>query len=181
MTLEEIYRKVREGIRISREEGLFLLKNAELLDFGGMANEIRFRKNPKQWVTFLLDTNPNYSNVCNVDCIFCAFYRHPGEKDAYRLSSDQLIRKFKEAVAQGITTVLLQGGVDPTIPFEYYLELVERTVKEVPEIYPHFFSTSEIIVMSHVSGLSIRECWKNCGKKDCGLFPAAGLKFFRTV
>ena len=134
MTLEEIYRKVREGIRISQEEGLFLLRNSELLDLGDMANEIRFRKNPKQWVTYLHDTNPNYSNVCNVDCIFCAFYRHPGEEGAYRLSSDQLIQKFKEAASKGITTVLLQGGVDPTIPFEYYLELVERTVKEVPEI-----------------------------------------------
>ena len=131
MTLEYIYRKVREGDRISFEEGLFLLRNAELLDLGDLANEIRYQKNPKQWVTYVLDTNPNYSNVCNIDCIFCAFYRHAGEKGAYRLSVDDLIQKFKEAAANGITTVLLQGGVDPEIPFDYYLELVERTIKEV--------------------------------------------------
>ena len=176
MTLEEIYQKVREGVRISREEGLFVLKNAELLDLGDMANEIRFRKNPKQWVTYVLDTNPNYSNVCNVDCIFCAFYRHPGEEGAYRLSSDQLIQKFKEASSQGITTVLLQGGVDPTIPFEYYLELVERTVKEVPEIYPHFFSTSEIIGMSQVSGLSIRGVLEKLWEKGLRSIPGGGAE-----
>jgi cyclic dehypoxanthinyl futalosine synthase len=176
MTLEEIYQKVREGIRISREEGLFLLRNTELLDLGDMANEIRFRKNPNQWVTFLLDTNPNYSNICNINCIFCAFYRHPGEEGAYRLSSDQLIQKFKEAASKGITTVLLQGGVDPTIPFEYYLELVERTVKEVPDIYPHFFSTSEIIVMSQVSGLSIRVVLEKLWAKGLRSIPGGGAE-----
>ena len=176
MTLEHIYRKVRDGNRISPEEGLFLLRNAELLDVGDLANEIRFRKNPNQWVTFLLDTNPNYSNVCDIDCIFCAFYRHVGEKGAFRYSVDQLIQKFKEAAANGITTVLLQGGVDPTIPFDYYCELVERTVKEVPEIYPHFFSTSEIIGMSHVSGLSIQLVLEKLWEKGLRSLPGGGAE-----
>jgi cyclic dehypoxanthinyl futalosine synthase len=174
--LEEIYHKVKEGISISREEGLFVLKNAELLDLGDLANEIRFKKNPKLWVTYLLDTNPNYSNVCNVDCIFCAFYRHDGEKGAYRLSVDQLISSFKEAAAKGITTVLLQGGVDPAIPFEYYLELVERTIKEVPEIFPHFFSTSEIIGMSQVSGLKVREVLEILWEKGLRSLPGGGAE-----
>ena len=99
MTLEQIHRKIRDGNRISSEEGLFLLRNAELLDLGDLANEIRFRNNPDPHVTYIMDTNPNYSNVCDIDCIFCAFYRHPGEAGAYRLSADQLIRKFKEAAA----------------------------------------------------------------------------------
>jgi cyclic dehypoxanthinyl futalosine synthase len=176
MTLEQIYQKVRDGDRISSEEGLFLLRNAELLDLGDLANEIRFHKNPDQQVTYLLDTNPNYSNVCDIDCIFCAFYRHPGEKGAYRLSADQLIQKFKEAAAGGITTVLLQGGVDPTIPFDYYLELVERTVKEVPEIYPHFFSTSEIIGMSRVSGLSIQLVLEKLWEKGLRSLPGGGAE-----
>jgi cyclic dehypoxanthinyl futalosine synthase len=176
MTLEEIYQRIQKGIRISHKEGLFVLKNAELLDLGEMANEIRFLKNPKHWVTYLLDTNPNYSNVCSIDCIFCAFHRHSGEIGSYRLSSDELIQKFKEAVSQGITTALLQGGVDPTIPFEYYLELVERTVKEVPEIFPHFFSTSEIIVMSQVSGLSIKEVLEKLWEKGLRSIPGGGAE-----
>jgi cyclic dehypoxanthinyl futalosine synthase len=176
MTLEDIYQKVRGGDRLSQKEGLFLLKNAELLDLGDIANEIRFRINPKQWVTYLLDTNPNYSNVCTIDCIFCAFYRHAGEEGAYRLTPDHLIQKFKEAASKGITTVLLQGGVDPAIPFDYYLELVERTVKEVPEIYPHFFSTSEIIGMSQVSGLSIQHVLEKLWEKGLRSIPGGGAE-----
>ncbi len=153
-----------------------MLRNAELLDLGELANEIRFRKNPKPWVTYLLDTNPNYSNICTVDCIFCAFYRHPGEEGAYRLSIDHLIQKFKEAAVKGATTVLLQGGVDPTLPFDYYLELVERTIKEVPEIYPHFFSTSEITVMSQVSGLSIQEVLEKLWEKGLRSIPGGGAE-----
>jgi len=74
---------VRRGKRLSKSEGTFLLRNAELLELGGLANEIRFAKNPRRAVTYVLDTNPNYSNVCNIDCIFCAFYRHPGEEGEY--------------------------------------------------------------------------------------------------
>ena len=112
---------------------------------GAPANEIRFRKNPEPRVTFHVDTNPNYSNVCNVDCIFCAFYRHPGDDGAYTHTVDEMIAKFKASAAKGVTTILLQGGVNPALPFEYYLELVERTVREVPGVTPHFFSTSEIL------------------------------------
>ncbi len=72
MTVEGIRDKIRQGVRITKGEGLFLLRNAELLDLGALANEIRFTKNPMRAVTYVLDTNPNYSNVCNVDCIFCA-------------------------------------------------------------------------------------------------------------
>jgi cyclic dehypoxanthinyl futalosine synthase len=148
MQLSDINRKVRADERISPEEGLFLLQKSDLLDLGDLANEIRFRKNPRQEVTFVIDTNPNYTNVCNVDCIFCAFYRHPGEEGAYTFSVDEMMQKFCEAAAKGVTTVLLQGGVNPELPLEYYLELVERTVREVPGIHPHFFSTSEIIGMA---------------------------------
>jgi cyclic dehypoxanthinyl futalosine synthase len=176
MTLEAVYSKIKAAERLTPEEGLFVLQNAELLDLGDYANEIRFQKNPQSHVTYLVDTNPNYSNVCNIDCIFCAFYRHPGEAGAYRLTVDELIQKFKEAATQGVTTVLLQGGVDPTIPFEYYLELVERTVAEVPEIYPHFFSTSEILVMSQVSGLSIKQVLEKLWEKGLRSIPGGGAE-----
>ncbi len=152
--MENVYRRTRAGERLSKDEALFLLRNAHLLDLGDLANEIRFRKNPNPWVTYVLDTNPNYTNVCTIDCIFCAFYRHPGEAGAYTLTIDELIAKFKESAAKGVTTVLLQGGVNPALPFEYYLDLVRRTVAEVPEVHPHFFSPSEIIGLSQMTGLT---------------------------
>jgi len=155
MTLESIIQKVSFERRLDVAEGLFLLRNAELLDLGDLANEIRFRKHPDPRVTFVVDTNPNYTNICTVDCIFCAFYRHPGEAGEYTYSVDHMLQKFKESASKGVTTVLLQGGVNPALPFEYYEEMVRRTVQEVPEIHPHFFSTSEIIGMAEVSGLSV--------------------------
>jgi cyclic dehypoxanthinyl futalosine synthase len=176
MKTQEVFESVRAGRRISREEGVFLLKNAHLLDLGAIANEIRFEKNPEPRVTFVVDTNPNYTNICNIDCIFCAFYRHPGEEGAYTYSVDEMIAKFKESAAKGVTTILLQGGVNPALPFEYYLELVERTVKEVPGVTPHFFSTSEIIGMAQVSGLTIPEVLQRLWDAGQRTIPGGGAE-----
>ncbi len=181
MQLSTIFEKIRDNKRISPEEGLFLLKNAELLDLGDLANEIRFRKNPpgpsgKANVTFVVDTNPNYTNICNIDCIFCAFYRHEGEEGEYTYSVDQMIENFKHAETNGVTTVLLQGGVNPKIPFEYYLEMVERTVKEVPNVMPHFWSTSEIIGMSQVSGFTIQEVLQRLWNAGQRTIPGGGAE-----
>jgi cyclic dehypoxanthinyl futalosine synthase len=176
MSLETIYHKVRHSERLTAEEGLNLLRHAELLDLAELANEIRFRKNPKPRITFVIDTNPNYSNICNIDCIFCAFYRHAGEEGEYTYSVDHMIQKFKESAASGVTTVLLQGGVNPALPLDYYIEMVERTVKEVPQVAPHFFSTSEIIGMAKVSGLTIpqvlQKLW-NAGQRS---LPGGGAE-----
>ncbi|HTY38240.1 MAG TPA: cyclic dehypoxanthinyl futalosine synthase [Bacteroidota bacterium] len=176
MTVEGIQNAVQQGRRITRDEGLFLLRNAELLELGALANEIRFRKNPDRAVTYLLDTNPNYSNVCNIDCIFCAFYRHEGEEGEYTYSVDHMIQKFKESAAAGATTVLLQGGVHPSLPFEYYTEMVRRTIAEVPQIYPHFYSTSEIIGMSQISGYSIREVLEKLWDAGLRSIPGGGAE-----
>ena len=132
--------------------------------------------NPERAVTFVVDTNPNYTNVCTIDCIFCAFYRHPGEEGEYTYSVDHMIAKFKESAAKGVTTVLLQGGVHPALPFEYYLELVERTVKEVPEIHPHFFSTSEILGMAQISGLSVPEVLQRLWDAGLRSIPGGGAE-----
>lgn len=176
MTLENIVAKTRNGERMSKEEGLFLFQNAELLELGALANEIRFKKSPNQRVTFVVDTNPNYTNVCNVDCIFCAFYRRPGEEGEYTYSVDHMIQKFKESVAKGVTTILLQGGVNPALPFEYYIDLVRRTVEEVPQVYPHFFSTSEILGMVKVSGLSLQEVLQKLWDAGMRSIPGGGAE-----
>lgn len=176
MTVESIIQAVRQERRITREEGLFLLRNAELLDLGDLGNDIRFRKHPRPLVTFVVDTNPNYTNICSIDCIFCAFYRHPGEEGEYTHSVDHMIRKFRESAAKGVTTVLLQGGVNAALPFEYYEELVKRTVSEVPEVYPHFFSTSEIIGMAEVSGLTVRQVLERLWDAGLRSIPGGGAE-----
>jgi cyclic dehypoxanthinyl futalosine synthase len=174
--LPSIHTKVHEGRRISREEGLWLLRDAELLDLAELANEARFLRNPEPRVTFVIDTNPNYSNICTIDCIFCAFYRHPGDDGEYTHSVDQMIANFKDAASRGVTTVLLQGGVNPQLPFEYYLELVKRTVKEVPGVQPHFFSTSEILMMAGVSGLPVDGVLQRLWEAGMRTIPGGGAE-----
>ncbi|MEW6509453.1 MAG: cyclic dehypoxanthinyl futalosine synthase [Bacteroidota bacterium] len=176
MHCSDIFARARRGERITREEGLELLRHGELLDLADAANEIRFRKNPLQQVTFVTDTNPNYTNVCNVDCIFCAFYRHPEDDGAYTHTVDDMIAKFRDAAAAGVTTVLLQGGVNPALPFEYYVELVERTVREVPEVHPHFFSTSEIIGMASVARLSVPQVLRRLWEAGLRTIPGGGAE-----
>jgi cyclic dehypoxanthinyl futalosine synthase len=168
--------RIRGGARVSPEEGLRLLKEGDLLELADLASTIRFRKHPAPQITFVVDTNPNYSNVCTIDCIFCAFYRHPGEEGEYTYTVDEMIAKFKVSAAQGVTTVLLQGGVHPSLPFEYYCELVQRTVREVPQIYPHFFSTSEILGMASVSGLTVPQVLQRLWDAGLRSLPGGGAE-----
>jgi cyclic dehypoxanthinyl futalosine synthase len=176
MTISEIFSSVQSGKRLSPEEGLQLLQKADLLDLAEAANEIRFQKNPRPHVTFVIDTNPNYSNICNIDCIFCAFYRHPGDEGEYTHTVDEMIENFKRAAAQGVTTVLLQGGVNPALPYEYYIDMVERTVKEVPQVTPHFFSTSEIIGIANVAGRSVHDVLQRLWNAGMRSLPGGGAE-----
>lgn len=176
MQLHRLYDKAAAGERLAPDEGLQLLKNGELLELGAAADTVRRRKIPQPWVTFVVDTNPNYTNVCNVDCIFCAFYRHDGEAGSYTYSVDEMIQKFKETAQKGVNTILLQGGVNPNLPFEYYLELVRRTRAEVPEVHPHFFSTSEIKGMAEVAGLTVREVLQQLKLAGLNTIPGGGAE-----
>ena len=176
MNLAAICEKIRKGKRISRGEGLRLLREAPLLDLADMANETRFRYNPLSRITFVVDTNPNYTNICENDCAFCAFYRHAGEKGAYTASVDEMIRNFRAAAEAGATTVLLQGGVNPALSLDYFLELVRRTVAEVPGVHPHFYSAPEIIGMSRISGLSVPKVLKKLWDAGLRTIPGGGAE-----
>ncbi len=154
---EAIEGKVLSGARLSREDGLWLLREADLVELGQLANTVRFRRHPNADVTFVIDSNPNYTNVCITDCVFCAFYRKPGSADAYTLTVEQVMEKIERAVALGATTVLLQGGHNPGLALDYYVELVRETRRRFPQVTPHFFTASEVTMMAQVSGLSIPE------------------------
>jgi dehypoxanthine futalosine cyclase len=155
--LDAIRGRVEAGERLHRDEGLWLLTEAPLLALGQLAQTVRYRLHPEPAVTFVIDTNPNYTNVCVTDCQFCAFYRKPGDPEAYTLTVDQVMAKVATAVARGATTVLLQGGHNPALPLDYYLDLVRETRRRFPGVLPHFFSASEIQTMAEVTGLPVRE------------------------
>jgi cyclic dehypoxanthinyl futalosine synthase len=155
-TMPRIREAVRAGRRLDREEGLHLLRDAPLAELGALAQEARFRRLPERRVTYVVDSNPNYTNVCTVDCLFCAFYRKPGHAEAYTLSIEQVLEHVEKAVRWGATTVLLQGGLNPKIPFSFYPDLVRAVRQRFPAVTPHFFSAPEIQQMAEVSGLTIR-------------------------
>ena len=169
---EAIEEKVLSGSRLSREEGLWLWQRGELLELAHLADRMRRRLHPEPVVTFVIDSNPNYTNVCVTDCVFCAFYRKPGSRDGYTLTVEQVMEKVKRAVDQGATTVLLQGGHNPQLPLDYYLDLVRETRRRFPQVTPHFFTASEVTTMAQVAGLAVREVLERL--KEAGQFTLPG-------
>lgn len=157
LCLEAIEEKVLSANRLNHEEGLWLWQQADLLELARLANKVRFRINPDPQVSFVIDSNPNYTNICTTDCAFCAFYRKPGNKEGYTLTVEQVMEKIKTAADLGATTVLLQGGHNPDIPLDYYTSLISETRKRFPQVTPHFFTASEIHTMAKVSGLSVAD------------------------
>ena len=149
--------RVLQGKRLTPQDGLFLLEKAPLHWLGQLATTVRQRRPRPHSVSFVIDTNPNYTNICDTDCQFCAFARHPQDHDAYTLSVEEVMKKIERVISQGVTTVLLQGGHNRTLPLEYYLSLVKETKRRFPHITPHFFSASEIQTMAGVAGLSTKE------------------------
>lgn len=153
----EIERKVDAGIRLSREDGLYLLDRAPLTELGRLAQAVRARKTPAGEVTYVIDSNPNYTNVCTTDCAFCAFYRKPGDPESWTLTVEQVMDHVAKAAALGATTVLLQGGHNPELPLAYYTTLVRETRRRYPTVTPHYFTASEIHQMAKVSQLSVKD------------------------
>jgi cyclic dehypoxanthinyl futalosine synthase len=157
-TFELIERKAVGGERLTREEGLFLLgEDCDLLALGQLASIVRHRKHPGRRVTFLVDSNPSYTNVCDTGCLFCAFCRRPADADAFTLTVEQVMDRVGAAVDRWASTILLQGGHNPALPMKYYLDLVRETRRRFPGVTPHFFSASEIRTMARVSGTSVED------------------------
>jgi cyclic dehypoxanthinyl futalosine synthase len=155
--IDEIRAKVDGGERLDRKDGHWLLTEAPLLELGTLAADVRFWRIPDKRVTFVIDSNPNYTNVCITDCQFCAFYRKPGHPEAWTLTVDEVLAKVESAAANGATTVLLQGGHNPELPLEYYLTIVRETLRRFPQVTPHFFTASEIQTVAQVTGLAMTD------------------------
>ncbi len=172
--LDTIRSKVEAGERITKDEGLYLLKHTNSLDLAPLAQMWRYRHVPDSQVTFVVDTNLNYTNVCDAYCTFCAFYRTDKSDEAYTHSIDKVMEMMGEAESKGVTTVLLQGGLNPKLPMEYYVDLVQESIRRFPGIHPHFFSAPEIMKMSQVSGLTVREVLTELQKAGLKTIPGGG-------
>ncbi len=174
--LDRIADKALDGKRLHRDEGRFLLAEAPLLELGALAQEVRFARIPAKRVTFVIDSNPNYTNVCVTDCQFCAFYRKPGDPEAWTLTVDEVLAKVEFAAAKGATTVLLQGGHNPALPLQYYVDLVRETRRRFPQVTPHFFTASEIQTMATVSDLAVGDILDRLWEAGQRTLPGGGAE-----
>ena len=157
MNVTTILNKAREGQRISFEEGVFLYESAPLAELGATANHIRNTKSDPKTVTYLVDRNINYTNVCTTNCKFCNFYRPPGHEEAYILSREELDSKIIETKAIGGTRILMQGGHHPDLPLKWYTDLLEWLRTTHPSIELDCFSPSEIHNLCEVEGKNAKE------------------------
>jgi cyclic dehypoxanthinyl futalosine synthase len=156
--LKKITEKVFAGQRISSEEGLWLMQEAELLDLAPLAEYWRQKHNPNKDVSYVVDTNLNYTNLCDAFCSFCAFYRtDPNDPSAYTYTVEQIMDKIERARKSGVRTVLMQGGLNSELQLDYYVEMVAETKKRFPDVTPHYWSAPEIVRMSEVSELDYEQ------------------------
>lgn len=161
--------------RITKKEALTLLKDADLLSLGKMADDLRKKIHPSGIVSFVIDRNINYTNICINQCKFCAFWRDKNALDAYVLDKRSLFKKIRETITLGGTQILLQGGLHHELDIKYYIELL-KSIKENFNIHIHGFSPPEICYIADRSGYTLNKTIKVL--KDAGLdsIPGGGAE-----
>jgi len=167
--------KALAGERLSLEEGTVLLEEAELLELGRTADQIRQRLHPRGRVTYIIDRNINYTNVCTCQCRFCAFYRRPNDADAYILSKDALFHKIEETISAGGTELLIQGGLHPDLQLDFYIDMLQ-SIKKRFDIHIHSFSPPEIVHLARQSGLSISGVLSRLQEAGLDSLPGGGAE-----
>ncbi|MBU0662906.1 MAG: dehypoxanthine futalosine cyclase [Proteobacteria bacterium] len=172
--MESITGKVLAGGRISDEEFLALERDADLYQLGFLADSIRRRLHPEGNVTYVVDRNVNYTDICISACKFCAFFKAPEDQTGYLLTFDELALKIRETQDLGGTQILLQGGLHPDKPLEYYEEML-RFMKTTG-IHVHGFSPPEVCHFATLSGLSIREVLQRLIAAGLDSIPGGGAE-----
>lgn len=162
--------------RLTKEDALDLIRNADLKELGRLATQRKKELHPEGITSFVIDRNINYTNICWVDCKFCAFYRHEKDADAYVLTFDEIDAKIDELLEIGGTQILFQGGVHPKLKIEWYEDLVGHIHTKYPQITIHGFSSIEIDFIAKVSRISVEEVLTRLKAKGLASIPGAGAE-----
>jgi cyclic dehypoxanthinyl futalosine synthase len=170
--IQPILERVLAGRRMTAGECAALLESFDIARMGAAADEVRARKHPSGVVTYIIDRNVNYTNVCNVVCTFCAFYRRPGKPDTYVQTLEQICERIDETIALGGTGVLMQGGLHPDFGIEWYEDLLRQLHARYPDFQLHCFSPPEIHNIHLISGLDYETIMRRL--KDAGLYSMPG-------
>lgn len=161
---------------LTREQALNLLLNGDLLELGKRADIIRKRLHPENRVTFVVDRNVNYTNVCESRCSFCAFYRDQEAPDAYLLDRETIFAKINELVEQGGTQLLMQGGLHPALSIEYFEEIFYEIKQRFPQVRNHSLSPAEICHLADRHDLSVKETLARLKKSGLDSVPGGGAE-----
>lgn len=162
--------------RIQREQALLLLKEGDLLTLGMAADRIRRGYHPDNRVTFVVDRNVNYTNICESRCSFCAFYRDAGDADAYVLPREAIFGKIAELVSLEGTQLLMQGGLNPALKIDFFEDLFREIRKRFPTVQNHSLSPAEIICIASASGLSLDETLGRLHSAGLDSLPGGGAE-----
>jgi len=173
--VKKIALKVSKAKRLDGDEGLALFRHADLLTLGELANGVRKRLHPERLVTFIIDRNINYTNICVNKCKFCAFYREADSPDAYILSKEEIFKKIEETLAQGGTQILMQGGVHPDLGIDYFEDLFS-SIKSRYSIQIHSLSPSEISYVAKKADLSIKDTLARLKASGLDSIPGGGAE-----
>ncbi len=172
--IQKILDSVTEGHRLERADAIQLLESDSLASIGKAANAVTIRLHPEQYRTYNIDRNINYTNICSAVCDFCAFYRGPKDPEGYVLDRNILLKKIEETVAIGGDQILLQGGMHPTLPLEWYEELLRDIKLQYPEVNVHGFSPPEIFHLTKVTKLPLLEILERLATAGLGSLPGGG-------
>jgi cyclic dehypoxanthinyl futalosine synthase len=173
--MRHIQKSERPNIRLGSRQALSLLKKADILELGRSADEMRKRLHPEGVVTFVIDRNINYTNVCVNQCTFCAFWRSEDAPDAYILDAGTLFTKIEETLVLGGTQILLQGGLHPGLDLDYYTRLLQ-SIKQRYAINIHGFSPPEICYIADSSDITIREALEILHQAGLDSIPGGGAE-----
>jgi len=174
--LRKCAERLETGAPLNRQEALRIFVEADLLELGKLADGVRRRLHPEKIVTFVVDRNVNYTNVCVSRCRFCAFYRDEADADAYLLSQEEIYRKVEELVAQGGTQLLMQGGLHPQLGIEFFENLFRGIKGRFPEILNHSLSPTEISHVARISGLTIADALHRLKEAGLDSIPGGGAE-----
>jgi cyclic dehypoxanthinyl futalosine synthase len=174
-SLDSLLSRAAEGERLSAAEGERLGAEGSLIDLGLAADAIRRRKHPSGVVTYIVDRNVNYTNVCTTSCRFCAFYRPVGHSEGYVLSREVFGQKLKEVVDAGGVQILLQGGLNPDLRIEWYEELF-RWIKREYGLGLHALSPEEILFIGRIEGLTTRRVLERLHEAGLDSVPGGGAE-----
>jgi len=174
--VSDLIKKAAEGGRLSYDEGVRIYKEGDLHELGAAAHARRMALHPGNTVTYVIDTTINYTNVCNVHCTFCAFFRPEKHKEGYTMSHDQVLERVKFAADQGATQIMIQGGVNPELGLPWFEELFARVVVEYPKVDVHSLSVSEVLGLSKVEEMPVPDVLKRLKAAGMKSLPGAGAE-----